>query len=288
MVGHILKGLLLIAVSGTVVAAEIPRLANGKPDMNGIWQTMSEANHGLEARAATHAPMVREGPMGPLAAVPVMTLGAVIAVPPSTGSIRGGGRIPYTEEAQAKREELQADWVYEDPEVKCFMPGVPRATYMGYPFQIFQQPDKFFIAYQFAGAVRDIYMEDPGEAPIDTWMGWSHGTWDGDTFVVKVTGNHEGTWLDRTGTHHSAFMTVTERYTMMGPNHISYEATIEDPEVFTEAWTIEMPLYRRLEPGFQMLEFKCVEFVEELMYGPWRRDRLPRPEYAKPREEPQQ
>lgn len=276
---------MLLALPLGLQAAEIPRLPNGKPNMNGIWQTLAEANSGLEAHIASHAPMLREGPEGPLAAVEVMTLGAAIAVPPSTGSISEGGMIPYTEEAQAKREKLQADWVHEDPEVKCYLPGVPRATYIGYPFQIFQGDGDFFIAYQFAGAVRDIYMKDPGEAPIDTWMGWSHGKWDDDTLVVEVTGLHDGTWLDRTGTHHSNQMKVTERYTMVGPNHINYQATIEDPEVFTRPWTIEMPLYRRMEKNFEMLEFKCVEFVEELLYGPWRREPLPRSPHARPRED---
>ncbi|XOV87869.1 MAG: hypothetical protein ACFHX7_23420 [Pseudomonadota bacterium] len=258
-------------------AADIPRLKDGKPDMNGVWQTMNEANWGLEMHAAEHAPMLRDGPAGPLAAVEVVRLGAIIAVPPRLGVIKGGGKIPYTEEAAAKRAELRRDWVNQDPEVKCYMPGVPRATYMPHPFQIFQSPNSFFIAYQFAGAVRDIYLKDPGEAPVDSWMGWSHGYWDGDTFVVDVEGLHDGTWLDRTGTHHSAMMKVTERYTMTGPNHIQYEATITDPEVLTGPFTIEMPLYRRMEPNFKMLEFKCVEFVEELLYGEWRRTPLERP-----------
>lgn len=275
---------LILLLPLAAAAADIPRLPSGKPDMNGIWQTMNEANDGLEMHTASHAPMLREGPEGPLPAAEVMNLGAVIAVPPGMGVIKGDGKIPYTAEAQEKRRQLQANWVREDPEVKCYMPGVPRATYLDYPFQIFSEDDAFFIAYQFAGAVRDIYLEDPGEAPIDSWMGWSYGKWDGDTFVVEVTAQTDQTWLDRTGTHHSNQMKVTERYTMKGPNHINYEATIEDPEVFTRPWTIEMPLYRRMEPGFVMMEFKCVEFVEELMYGEWRRNPLPRPGIIMPSE----
>jgi hypothetical protein len=133
------------------------------------------------------------------------------------------------------------------------------------------------VAYQYAGTVREIYMDDPGEAPIDTWMGWSHGQWDGDTMVVTVTGLNDRSWLDRTGTHHSDQLKVTERYTMKSENHIHYEATIEDPLVLTEPFTIEMPLYRRLDENMVMLEFKCVEFVEELMYGETRRTPLERP-----------
>lgn len=269
--------LLVLGLPAAATSADIPRTSDGKPDLNGIWQTMNEANWSLEMQTARHAPMMREGPGGPLAAVDVLKLGAVIAVPPSPGFIKGGGNIPYTEEAKARRLALQKDWVNQDPEVKCYMPGVPRATYMPYPFQIFQNAGAIFVAYQFAGAVREIYLNDPGEAPIDSWMGWSHGSWQGDTLVVKVTGQVDSTWLDRTGTHHSAMMTVTERYTMTGPNHIHYEATLEDPEVLTEPFTIEMPLYRRMETNFQLLEFKCVEFVEELLYGEFRRNPLERP-----------
>jgi hypothetical protein len=274
--------LVLVCLLGGTVAAQsaepaIPRGPDKKPNMNGIWQTMNEANWSLELQTAKHAPMLREGPLGPLAAVDVLKLGAIIAVPPSLGFIKGGGKIPYSAEAQKQREELQKNWVNTDPEVKCYLPGVPRATYMNYPFQIFQSTNSFFITYQYAGAVRDIYLKDPGPAPVDSWMGWSHGTWDGDTFVVSVTGQLDGSWLDRTGTHHSTGIKVTERYTMTDANHIQYEATIEDPAVLTAPFTIEMPLYRRMEPGFQVVEFKCVEFVEELLYGEHRRTPLERP-----------
>jgi len=257
--------------------AEIPRGSDKKPNMTGIWQVNNEANWSLERQVAKHAPMLRKGPAGPLAAVEVMKLGAVIAVPPTNGVIKGGGKVPYNEAAAATREKLRDDWVNQDPEVKCYLPGVPRATYMPYPLQIFHNPAALVIAYQYAGTVREVYMDDPGEAPIDTWMGWAHGQWDGDTMEVTVTGLNDRSWLDRTGTHHSDQMKVTERYTMKSENHIHYEATIEDPLVLTEPFTIEMPLYRRLDENMVMLEFKCVEFVEELMYGESRRTPLPRP-----------
>ena len=163
-----------------------------------------------------------------------------------------------------------------DPEVKCYLPGVPRATYLPMPFQIIQSENDVFIKYQFADAVRDIYMDNPGPSQIDSWMGWSLGHWDGDTLVVDVTGQSDQTWLDRAGSHHSEQIHVVERYTMIGPNHIQYQATIDDPVVFTEPFAIEMPLYRRMEANARILDFKCVEFVEELMFGEWRRNPLPR------------
>ena len=251
---------------------EPPRLSNGNPDLNGIWQALNAAHYDVEPHIARPAMQLRQGPRSPLPDVPVLRLGAVGAVPGSMGVIEGGGRIPYTPEARALKEENQANWVDRDPEIKCYMPGVPRATYMPFPFQIFQNENNIFIAYEFAGAVRDIYLEDVGPAETDSWMGQSVGRWEGDTLVVEVTGQNDQTWFDRAGSHHTNQLRVVERYTLIGPNHIQYEATMEDPNVFTEPWAIRMPLYRRVEPGARLMDFKCVEFVEELLFGDLRRD----------------
>jgi len=273
-VGVLALSLMLAAQSAS--AQEIPRLSDGHPDMNGIWQVLNEANYDLEPHVARHSMQMREGPVNPVPAVPTLRLGAVGAVPGSLGVIVGGGKIPYTTDARTLKEENAANWIDRDPEVKCYMPGVPRATYIPMPFQVIQSEKDVFIAYQFAGAVRDIYMDNPGPSQVDSWMGWSVGTWEGDTLVVDVTGLADGTWLDRAGSHHSYQMHVVERYTMMGPNHIAYEATIEDPQVLTEPFTIKMPLYRRMEENARIMDFRCVEFVEELLFGEWRRTPLPR------------
>ncbi len=254
-----------------------PRGPDGKhPDLNGIWQAMNEANWDVERHMARAGVQLREGPMGPVPAIPVLRMGATASVPPGIGVVKGGGRIPYTEAALKIRQENAADWANRDPEVKCYLPGIPRATYMPQPFQIFQNRQDIFIAYQYAGANRDVLMKDPGPAPVDSWMGQSYGQWDGDTLVIEVTGQQADTWFDRSGNHHSEQMKVTERITPMSANHLWYEATIDDPATFTAPWTIEMPLYRRLEPGIELMDFKCVEFVEELMYGEFRRKPLPR------------
>ena len=193
-------------------------------------------------------------------------------MPASQGVITtNDGYIPYKPEALAQRDENRENWLTSDPEIKCFMPGVPRATYLPHPFQIFQSDSAFFIAYSFAGAVRNVFLEDPGEPPLDSWMGQSYGYWEGDTFVVEVTGLLDSTWYDRAGNYRSWESTVVERYTMTGENVIQYEATITDPQLYTEPWTISMPIYRRLEEGFELPQFKCVEFVEELMYGSFRK-----------------
>ena len=230
----------------------IERAANGKPKLDGIWQALVPANWDIRPHAA------RSGPLD--------ALGARGAVPPGLGIV-DGGELPYQPWALEQQRENESRQLELDPEVKCFMPGVPRATYMPQPFQIFQTSDYVMIAYQYANAVRTIYLEDPGPSPTSFWMGWSVGRWEGDTLVVEVTDQKAETWFDRAGNFHSEDMRVTERYTLLGPNHMLYEATIDDPAVFTRPWTMSFPLYRRVEAGAEMLEFKCIPFAEELMYG---------------------
>ena len=273
------KSILVLALciaASPLTAQDIPRLSNGRPDFSGIWQTLNEAHYDIEPHIARHSLQMREGPINPVPAIPTLRMGAVGAVPGSMGVIVGGGGIPYTPEARALKEENMANWSERDPEVKCYLPGVPRATYMPHPFQIVQSENDFFIAYQYAGAVRDIYLDNPGPSQVDSWMGWSVGSWDGDTLVVDVTGLAEGTWFDRAGSHHSYELHVVERYTMISANHIDYEATIEDPQVLTGPFTIKMPIYRRIEENARLMDFRCVEFVEELIYGEARRHPLPR------------
>ncbi|MGD1095469.1 MAG: hypothetical protein ABSB35_26175 [Bryobacteraceae bacterium] len=268
--------ILLVAAASAYAqtpAYRAPRTDGGKPDLNGIWQALNEANYDLEAHVARPAMAVRPGPYGPVPAAPVLALGAVGAVPPGMGVVEGG-EIPYLPAALAKRKENQEHWLTEDPEIKCFLPGVPRATYMPYPFQIFQNASSIFIAYEYAGAVRNIFMKDPGPPPVDSWMGQSVGHWEGDTLVIDVTGFNDQSWFDRSGNYHSDQLHVVERYTRTSQDVISYEATIEDKEVFSRPWKISMPLYRRQEKNAQLMDFKCAEFVEELMYGKFRKKPL--------------
>jgi hypothetical protein len=250
-----------------------PRLADGHPDLNGIWQALNEANYDIQIHAARPALALRDGPYGPVPAPPVLALGAVGAVPPGVGVVEGD-ELPYKPEALVTRRENQQQWLSRDPEIKCYLPGVPRATYMPHPFQIVQSASQLLITYQYAGAVRDIHLKDPGPAPVDSWMGQSVAKWDGDTLVVTVTGQNDQTWFDRAGNFHSDGLHVVERYTRTSADVISYEATIEDPNVFTRPWKMTMPLYRRQERNAQLMDFKCVEFVEELMYGQWRKKPL--------------
>ena len=234
------------------VEYSVPRLADGHPDLNGVWQAVSAANWNIQDHAAS--------------AGPVVALGAAFSVPGGLGVV-DGNELPYQDWALARRDENAAQWLTKDPEVKCYLPGVPRATYMPYPFQIVQGANAVLMAYEFAGATRLVSMAGASEPPAPSWMGFSRGRWDGDALVVEVTGFNEDTWFDRAGNFHSDEMRVVERYTRTGPDRLQYEATITDDKVFTRPWTMRMPLYRRLEPGARLVEYKCVEFVEELMYG---------------------
>jgi hypothetical protein len=246
--------LLIPAASGQ--PSRIPRTSDGKPDLNGIWQAMNTANWDVL-------------PHGP-APGRVVALGAEDAEPPGIGIVEGG-EIPYLPTAAEKRAENFKNRLTADPELKCYLPGVPRATYMPYPFQIFQSSEAILLAYQYAGAARSINMAKATEAPTDSWMGWSNGHWQGDTLVIDVTGFNDQTWFDRSGNFHSDALHVVERYTMQSRDIIQYEAMIEDPKTFAKPWKISMPLYRHVERGAQLLEFKCPEFAEELMYGPLRK-----------------
>jgi hypothetical protein len=263
------------AVSARQAAYAPPRLADGHPDLNGIWQALNEANYDIEAHNARPALALRAGPYGPVPAAPVLALGAAGSVPPGLGVVEGG-ELPYRPDALAQKVRNQENWLTSDPEIKCYLPGVPRATYMPYPLQILQSQRAIAIAYEYAGAVRDLYLKDPGPAPVDSWMGQSVAHWDKDTLVVDVTNLSDATWFDRAGNFHSDALHVTERYTRTGPDVIAYDATIEDAKTFTRPWRMSMALYRRQEKNAQLLDFKCVEFVEELLYGRWRKQPLAR------------
>jgi hypothetical protein len=233
-------------------AYRAPHTADGKPNINGIWQVLNTANWNLQSHAA--------------AAGPVPQLGAVFAIPPGQGVVEGE-QIPYLPAAAAKKKENAANWIKLDPEVKCYLPGVPRATYMPYPFQIVQSSKVIMFVYEYASAVRTINMNSTEKAPVDSWMGWSNGHWEGDTLVVDVSGFNDKTWFDRAGDFHSDALQVVERYTPRSSETLTYEATITDPKVFARPWKISMLLYRHGEMNEQLIEYKCPEFAEELLYG---------------------
>ena len=216
------------------------RTPDGHPDLQGVWQVLNTAAWNLEDQ------------------------GASLGVPPGHGVVEGGV-IPYTPEALVRRTENFANRATRDPEAKCYLPGVPRITYMPHPFQIVQQADKVSILYEYLHAIRYVYMNgNPHQkGPIEWWMGDSRGSWEGNTLVVDVIHFNDRTWLDRAGNFHSSALHVVERYTPTGPDHMLYEATIEDDQVFTRPWKISMPLYRRQEQTAELLEYQCNAYLLE-------------------------
>lgn len=263
-------------VSLSAAAAENyqpPRLASGKPDFNGVWQVLNNANYNIEPHGGQAAMALREGPVVPVPAKEVLALGAVGAVPAGLGVVEGG-KIPYQPAALIQRDKNRQNWLTSDPEIKCYLPGIPRATYMPHPFQIFHNDEALFFSYQYANAVRNIYLTDPGPAPIDSWMGLSWASWDDDTLVIKSSGYNDRTWLDRAGNFHSDVLKVTERFTRTSDHTIYYEAILEDEKVYTKPWKISMPLYKRVGADDRIQQFNCVEYVEELMYGHLRKTPL--------------
>ena len=186
------------AVAAGQTSAAIPRAADGKPNLSGIWQAMNTAAWDLQDHSGR------------------------LGVPAGQGVVEGN-EIPVPAGALKKKQENFANRATADPESKCYLPGVPRATYMGFPFQILQRPGGIMMAYEYAHAVRRIYMNSPHpKGPIEWWMGDSRGRWEGDTLVVDVVHFTDMTWFDRAGNFHSELLHVVERYTPAGPDHIQY------------------------------------------------------------------
>lgn len=253
------------------------RTPDGKPHLDGIWQVMNTANWDLLAhgtRPMVGQPGVDNGVQ--VLAAPVVALGAAGIVPPGLGVVEGN-EISYNAEGAARKRENAENSLDLDPELRCFEPGVPRAMYLPHPFRIVQGTNKIFMQFQFADASRTIHL-DPAEPPPDlTWMGHSIGRWERDTLVIDSSNFNDRTWFSRAGDHHSEQLKVTERITPITPDALRYEATVEDPLVFTRPWKMSMVIYRHLEDDAQIMEdfkFRCVELAEETFIGNLRKQQL--------------
>jgi hypothetical protein len=223
-------------VPSTAQDRAMPRTADGKPDLNGVWQALTTADFDIQDHAA--AP----------------------GVPAGQGIVEGN-EIPYQPSARATKEDNFRNRATLDHQAKCFLLGVPRTMYAPFPLQIVQSPAYIAVFSEYAHTTRSIFMNSehpPG--PIEWFMGDSRGHWEGDTLVVDVRHFTDLTWFDRAGNFHSADLHVVERYTLTTPDHIQYEATIEDPNVFTRPWKISFPLYRRKEKNARVLEYECYAY----------------------------
>jgi hypothetical protein len=232
--------------------SRIPRMPAGKPNFTGLWQALGTAYWDIQDHGAHAGPFFQ--------------LGATGAMPAGEGIVEGG-EIPYTPAAAAKQKENLHNRMKLDPEIKCDMPGIPRANYMAFPFQITQSQRDIAFAYEYASSNRVVNMGKFKEGAVDTWMGTSNGHWEGDTLVVDVTGLNGNSWFDRSGNFQTDTTHVVERFTLSDADHIDYEAAIDDKAIYTRPWKIATVFYRRKEKNAQLNEFKCVEFAEELIYG---------------------
>jgi hypothetical protein len=248
---------LLLAGAVQAQQANRPSTMAGHPNFNGIWQAMNTAYWNLEAHSVE--PYVKDPKE-------FWQLGAIAVIPAGHGFLKGGGTIPYLPEALKKRDENRAKWPEADPEARCYMLGVPRVTYQNTPFQIFQGDGDLLMVYPVAATNRIIYMKDHSDLPVDSWMGKSNGTWEGDTLVVVTTSQNGQSWFDRAGNFASNQLKVTERFKLMDSSHMSYEATLDDPATFSRPWTIEMTLYKNVDSNTQLLEHKCVPYADMLLY----------------------
>ena len=224
-------------------AGALPRARDGKPDLSGFWQVMNTANFDIQDHGA------RDG------------------VPAGQGVVEGN-EIPYLPAALAKKQENYFTRATADPETKCFAPGVPRVMYMPFPFQIVQEPSQVFMLFEYAFHNRTIFTDGSAhpKGGLELWLGDARGRWEGDTLVADVTDFNDQTWFDRAGNFHSEALHVVERYTLLDRDHINYEATIEDPKVFTRPWKMSMIFYRHLERNFRVLEYLCWAFPLEKYY----------------------
>jgi hypothetical protein len=261
-----IPGLAQTPAEGYLPPYTAPKTIGGQPDISGVWQSLTTANWDIVSHS------VQAGPYAEL-------VGAWGAGRAGYGIVEGD-ELPYQDWARMKKQENYDNRVVVnvtnepsrfdtgDPELQCFRAGVPRANYMPYPLQILQTPEQIFIIYEYKLAHRTVYMDAERPALDATWMGTSNGSWDGDTLVIDVRGFNEHLWFDRAGNFASDDLHVVERWTPLSPYHIQYEATIEDPSVFTRPWNMSFMLYRHIDENAKLNEFQCVPFVEAMMYRP--------------------
>jgi hypothetical protein len=252
----LLAALAAVSCKGDAQNSRRPARIDGRPNLNGVWEALNTAYWNLEGGTAQAIPAAWK-------------LGALFAVPPGP-SVVEGSTIPYLPAALAQRDKNRETWPGSDPETKCYRAGIPRSTYLPYPFQIVQGDGDIMFVYSYATSNRTVKMKDhldPDQVLVEQWNGWANGRWEGDTLVIDVFGQIRDTWFDRAGNFHGPDLKVTERYTPIDDSHLLYEATIDDPSTFSRPWKISMPLYKRVESNVEVFEYKCVEFAETLMYG---------------------
>ena len=234
-----------------------PRTAGGQPDLQGVWRAWNLAKFDLEDHGAK----------------PGVPAGRGFVVDPADG------KIPYQPSALEKRKQNYENsrnpdpWKNADPYVKCYLPGIPRMTYLGWPFQIIQTPDYVTFVYEWAHKKRVVPLHAP-PAPSEgdtAWMGMARGHYEGNSLVINLTNFNSYTWFDMAGNYHSDALQVVERYTPINADTLQYEATMTDPKIFTRPWTIRMTIQRQKDIG--LLDYECTAMLDEMgIHHTWPRD----------------
>jgi hypothetical protein len=243
--GVLIGALLSLAAHGAAAQTPAPvRTSAAKPNLQGIWQVLNTAAWDIQDHQAR------------------------LGVPAGQGIVEGN-EIPYLPAALAKKRANFENRATADPETKGYLPGVPRIMYMPFPFQIFQTPDQIVMVFEYDRGVRNIYTNGTPHprGPLNWWMGDSRGRWEGNTLVVDVVYFTDQTWFDRAGNFHSDALHLIERFTPAGPDHINYEVTIEDPNVFARPWTMRTVFYRRKEPNVRVLEYDPGRLMDQAQAG---------------------
>ena len=233
------------------------RAASGQPDLQGVWRVWNLAKYDLEDHGAR----------------PGVPAGRGFVVDPPDG------KIPYQPSALEKRRQNYENsrnpdpWKNADPYVKCYLPGIPRMTYLGWPFQIIQTPDAVTFVYEWAHKKRLVALNAPAPASEGetAWMGMARGRYEGNSLVINLTNFNSYTWFDMAGNFHSDALQVVERYTPINADTLQYEATMTDPKVFTRPWTIRMAIQRQKDIG--ILDYECTAMLDEMgIHHTWPRD----------------
>ena len=243
---------LVVAQSASSRTFSPPRNSHGQPDLQGVWQVVNTAAWDIQDHSGQRFP----------------GLPARFSVPAGQGVVEGN-EIPYQPWALEQRGKNYENRMTADPEAQCYLPGVPRITYMPHPFQIFQFADRVVFLYEYLHTTREIFTDGSKhpDIPVEFWMGDSRGRWEGNTLVVDVVYFTDQTWFDRAGNFHSDALHLVERFTAAGPDHINYEVTVEDPNVFTRPWTMRTVLYRRKEPNVRVLEYDPGRLMDQAQAG---------------------
>jgi hypothetical protein len=226
-------------------------LADGQPDVQGIWAAVNPGSTSLTNPVSGGADFERHAT-------------GVVVRNPSRIIDPSDGQLPYQPWAAAKQKQQGEAYDHPtkpehiDPQHRCMLSGVPRLYTIFPAVKIIQPPGSVVFIWDEYHAFRVIHLDGRPHvgANVKLWMGDARGHWEGNTLVVDTT-NVRGARLTYTGDFHSENAHITERLTFVDANTLNYEATVDDPTVFTRPWTMRVVEKRR--PNEEVWESACYE-----------------------------